>query len=177
MIEFKKTISNQVTISSADLRSWHYYKRMTKLARKIAETRQIILDPMYAQLNRNSGLVEENVGRQDLKARVAHLRDIRDVFAAERHFLIGQKKWLFDQRNKRGTGPLIAISPYTGVGDIVYFSEWEAQTACPLRNFQLDGDEVSCAPGHAVVRRWKAGNIVSIPNQKNAACPERGISR
>lgn len=161
MRELRKIKENRLDPTKVNLKAFAYWKRMAHLTQNIEQIRQIMSDPMYESLNTRLGSIEEGPNPRALKARLAHLKDERMVLADQRRFLMNQKNWLLDQRNKHGTGPLISISPYTGKGLAVYFIEWDAQTACPLNNFKLEGDEVTCDPSHRVVRHWKDGNLVS----------------
>lgn len=70
-------------------------------------------------------------------------------------------QYTFDRRNKYGTGSIIFYSRTTkGEGKVVYFVEDEPTTTCPIKNYKLHGDEITCDKTHRFVRRWKDGKIV-----------------
>ena len=90
------------------------------------------------------------------------------TFKGNRNFLSREPtQYVFDRRNKYGTGSIIFYSPTKkGEGKVVYFTEGEAMTTCPIQNHKLHGDEVTCDKSHRFVRRWENGKIV--PNVKQA---------
>ena len=175
MAKLKTTISGYLEARSADLRTAYYRKRMLSLSKNIEQARQIMMDPMYEGLCQKFESDYERPSKHYMRAWLDHLKNEKKVLDNQQQFLMDKKRaWLFDQRDKHGTGPLISLSRAkgnAGNGYVVYFVDGEAQTACPIKHCCLHGDEVTCDPSHKFVRRWEKGEPVK---ETTTLLPKRG---
>lgn len=160
----KKEMPSKKTRQSSEPRVAHYIRKISNLNVDIA-TQGYLIDECRQNFDPQRAFFE--MEKAALEAEKA-------VFEEQRNYLLKPETlWLYDCRNKYGTGQLFAFSRHVkGSGYVVNFVEGSAITSCPFKHFKLEGDEVTCDRPRKVVRRWHNG--IQVPALPVPRLPKKG---